>query len=538
MDNINDKVNNEHMEHSEETTEPAQNKVPTAPQMPQNTNPVNAGQQRSENTQRANPQAVPPQYATPWQNQGGYYTQNPQQRPVGTQQTTQSSVPPQGSVPPQYRQQQHPPYQQPYGSYQQGMPDYYRMTYGTQKPPKEKMSGGLKAFLIIALSLLGACLIGFISYVAINAGSSNNFAKDYGNSFNFTMPSEYGAFTMPTEPVVSKEQFNQSDAKDKTNPSYKGIKLESKPKNTSDPKYNASYSFNKLEKSVVGVICYDSEDTYNANYTSQGSGIVVTSDGYIVTNSHVINNSRTDFIIKVVLSDKKEYKAGVVGYDSRTDLAVLKIDAKGLTAATFGNSDEIQVTEDVVAIGNPRGINFQNSVTKGIVSALNREASATNNAKFIQIDAPINPGNSGGPLCNMYGQVIGINTSKIVVTEYEGMGFAIPSATVKSVVDDIIKYNHVTNRVKIGITGKAVYTNDGDVQGIEISEITENGPMDGSGAEIGDVITELDGEKVSTFTEVYNILEKHKAGDKVRVKLYRMSEDKTYDVTIELQADE
>ena len=141
-----------------------------------------------------------------------------------------------------------------------------------------------------------------------------------------------------------------------------------------------------------------------------------------------------------------------MGYDSRTDLAVLKIDAKGLTAATFGDSNEIQVTEDVVAIGNPRGINFQNSVTKGIVSALNREASATNNAKFIQIDAPINPGNSGGPLCNMYGQVIGITSSKYVNSSYEGLGFAITINEAKPIIDELISQGFVSGRVRVGIT--------------------------------------------------------------------------------------
>lgn len=535
MDNINGNINNEYGDLENE--QPVKDSRAAAPQMPQNSNPVRAAQPpKSENPQRVNAQqgpTVPPQYAGPQQQyQAGYYSQIPQQQPVPPQNNGQNFVPP------QYRQQPYQQPHQPYGGYQQVTPDYYRMTYGVEKPPKEKMSGGLKAFLIIALSLLGACLIGFISYVAINADNSNGFSKNFDSSFDFTMPSEYGSFTVPTEPELNNNEFPQSDAKDKTNPSYKGISLQSKPKNTSDSKYNASYSFNKLQDSVVGVICYADEDIENAEYASQGSGIVVTSDGYIVTNSHVINNSRTDYIIKVVTSDKKEYSAGVVGYDSRTDLAVLKIEAKGLSAATFGDSKEIQVTEDVVAIGNPRGIDFQNSVTKGIVSALNREASSTNNSKFIQIDAPINPGNSGGPLCNMYGQVIGINTSKIVINEYEGMGFAIPSATVKSVVDDIIKYNHVTNRVKLGIVGKAVYLQEGKIQGIEIAEISKNGPMDGSGAEVGDVITEIDGEEISTFTEVYNILENHKAGDKVRVKLYRVSDNKTYDVTVSLQADE
>jgi serine protease Do len=521
MNDFNENVNTEPVESEEQRakspyTAPT-GPAPTTPNMPQNTAIPTQEQQKMpvKETEEVSQKQVPPY--TPPKQENQYYRYNPQQQP------------PQGYP-------QRPPYGFPPP---QGQPDYYSMNYGVPKPPKEKMSGGLKAFLIVALSLLGACLIGFIAYVAINSGNSQQDLDSFSNDYSFTMPSGYsGQYTVPTETTSSDNNFTQSDAQKETDPSYSGVKLESKPKNTSNSKYNASYSFNNLQSSVVGVICYNTEDTTTETYASQGTGIVLTSDGYIVTNSHVIGNSRTKYVIKIVTADKKEYTAGVVGYDSRTDLAVLKADAKGLTPATFGNSDEIEVTEDVIAIGNPRGINYQNSVTKGIVSAVNRVASTTNNAKFIQTDTAINPGNSGGPLCNMYGQVIGITTSKVVMEEYEGMGFAIPSSTVKKIVDDIIKYNHVTGRVKIGIVGSAVSSTTSDVKGIQISEITDGGPMDGSGAEVSDIITSVDGTEVSTFAEVYDVLEKHKAGDKVRINLYRPSTDKTYDITIELQADE
>ena len=227
-----------------------------------------------------------------------------------------------------------------------------------------------------------------------------------------------------------------------------------------------------------------------------------------------------------------------MGYDGRSDLAVLKIDAKGLTPASFGDSSQLEVTEDVIVVGNPLSLNYQNSVTKGIVSAVDRQVSITNNVKCIQTDAAINPGNSGGPLCNMYGQVIGITNSKIALDDYEGMGFAIPSKLTKSVVDDIIRQGYVQGRVRIGITGEVDFMNDSFETGIKVEEITKGGPMDGSGIKTGDFITKLDGDKVSNFADIYDLLEKHKAGDKVKVTVYRPSDKKEYEFTVTLESDE
>ena len=227
-----------------------------------------------------------------------------------------------------------------------------------------------------------------------------------------------------------------------------------------------------------------------------------------------------------------------MGYDGRSDLAVLKIDAKGLTPVSFGDSSEIEITEDVIVVGNPLSMNYQNSVTKGIISAVDRQVSILNNVKCIQTDAAINPGNSGGPLCNMYGQVIGITNSKIALDDYEGMGFAIPSKLVKSITDDIIRHGCVQGRVRIGVMGEVNYIGDTGDTGIEIKEITKGGPMDNTEAAEGDFITEFDGEKVSDFSDIYDMLEKHKAGDKVKVTVYRPSDDKEYEFDVTLQADE
>jgi len=540
---------NENLNNITEEDNPSQPVMPQAPKMPEMPQPQPEQTEVAEKVETAEvaeeavreqptpqPQQAPPQpprppFQQPPRPQGNPYVSpygNPQQRP-----------PYQGQP---YTQ----PYQQaPYAQVQN--PDYYRMTYGVPKPEKQKMSGGLKALIIIVIAILVTFIAGLTIYMGFDAvqNQQQNNNKNNGGSFFGDYFDDFGGgydYQMPTSPTFSQEQssgetYEESDASDKINKDYKGVELQAKPKDKTNSKYNASYSFNKLQDTVVGVVCYYEEDKDTDTYQSQGTGIVITSDGYIVTNAHVIGNSRKAYLIKVIMADKKEYKAGVVGYDSRSDVAVLKIDAKDLPVASFGDSNLTEITEDVIAIGNPSGIEFQNSVTRGIVSALERKVSTSNNVEFMQIDAAINPGNSGGPVCNMYGQVIGIATSKIAAEEYEGMGFAIPSVTVKKLVDDIIRNGFVTNRVKVGITGTAVTDSTEDVSGIQIVEITPDGPMDVDGVQVEDIITAVDGEKVTNFAEIFDILEKHKEGDKVKVTLYRPSTEKTFDVEITLQID-
>ena len=411
----------------------------------------------------------------------------------------------------------------------QPQPAEYSVNTTTPKAQSNKMSAGLKAFMIIALTFIGALLVAFIAYISISTPLNNqNISKEYF----YSTPE----VTVPTEVPTENQSQGSYDPESQTDKDFKGLKLEQKPNKDKD-KYGANYTFKALDNAVVGIICYEKDSGYSGDYRVQGTGIILTKDGYIVTNSHIINNSRNSYDIKIVTKDKEEYVAEVVGFDSRTDLAVLKIKADNLPVAAFGDSDQIEITEDVIAIGNPRDMNFQNSVTKGIVSAVDREVSSSNSSKFIQTDAAINPGNSGGPLCNMYGQVIGINTSKISLEDYEGMGFAIPSKTVKRVVDDIIRYSYVQNRVRIGITGTAVYSSEYDIKGIEIGEIDKKGPMANTKAQVGDVIIAVDGTEISSFTEVYNILETHKAGDEIKIKLFRLKDKSKFNVTVTLQAD-
>lgn len=550
MNELNENLNNTTEENSSASETPQAPQMPempkTQPETVQENEVVEEKEAVQEKTEaqtepQPRPQQAPPQPPRP-PFQGNPYQQPP--RPQGNPYVSAYGNPQQR---PPYQQGQ--PYTQPYQNNpyaQPQAPDYYRMTYGVPKPEKQKMSGGLKALIIIVIAILVAFVAGLAIYMGFGAvqiqqqSSQNNSGSIFGDYFDDFGGDYY--FQNPTSPTFSQEQssdqsYDESDASDKINPDFKGVELQEKPKDKSSSKYNASYSFQKLQDAVVGIVCYYEEDEESDTYQSQGTGIIITSDGYIVTNSHVIGNSRKAYLIKVIMADKKEYKAGVVGYDSRSDVAVLKIDAKNLPVASFGDSDLTEITEDVIAIGNPSGIEFQNSVTRGIVSALERKVSSSNNVEFMQIDAAINPGNSGGPVCNMYGQVIGIATSKIAAEEYEGMGFAIPSATVKELVDDIIRNGYVTNRVKVGITGTAVDESSAGASGIQIVSITEGGPMDVDGVQVNDIITAVDGEKVTTFSEIYDILEKHSEGDKVKVTLYRPSTQKSSDVEITLQID-
>ncbi len=419
---------------------------------------------------------------------------------------------------------------------------YYNAPYRAPQPqphphPKNNSNTGLKVLTAVVITLLIACIAGFTSYIALNPRGDGFVEEQNSPTEGFTFPSS--AVFPETESTAPDKDYTESDARDKIKADFKGIDLVKKPKKVRDNEYGSSYAFKNVEKSVVGIIGYvDGQEGTVDSFTDMGSGVIITSDGYILTNSHIVNDSRTAYKFKVITDDKKEYKAGVVGYDSRSDLSVLKIDAHGLTPATFGDSDEIDVTEDVIIVGNPRSLNYQNSVTKGIVSAVNRKTSMRNNVKYIQTDAAINPGNSGGPMCNMYGQVIGISTSKIALEDYEGMCFAIPSRTVKSVADDIIKNGYVTGRVKIGITGSVVMIGDTGKKGIEIAEISKGGPLDGTEAREGDVVTALAGKATTDFSAIYDILEEHKAGDEVEITVYKSDTGKEVKFKIKLQADE
>ena len=303
----------------------------------------------------------------------------------------------------------------------------------------------------------------------------------------------------------------------------------------------------KVRPSVVGIQTYRTE--YPMQVYGTGSGIIMSKDGDIVTNAHVVSGATGGIL--VILDNNEEYEAEVVGIDEKTDVAVIKIDASNLTAAEFGNSDELVLGERIVAIGNPTGMNLAGSVTQGIVSGLKRLISVTNEEtnetiemEAIQVDAAINPGNSGGALINKYGQVVGINSSKMSSTQIEGIGFAIPISTAKPIVDDLIAYGYVRGRVLLGITyypvSDAVGAMSGYTPGLWVQSVREDMDAYAKGLRAGDIITQIDGQDVRDSATVKGILSAKKPGDSVKLTVVQQSisgKIKTYTINVTLAED-
>ena len=268
-----------------------------------------------------------------------------------------------------------------------------------------------------------------------------------------------------------------------------------------------------------------------------GSGVIFRKDGYIVTNNHVIENAKE---LVVSLSDGRTYGGKLIGADSLTDIAVIKIDAEGdLPAATFGDSDALVVGEPAIAIGNPMGLEFQGSVTSGVISALNRTLDISDRrVKLLQTDAAISPGNSGGALVNADGQVIGINSAKIGASGVEGMGFSIPINTVQGVINELMDKGYVA-RPFLGVTAfdkqtalRYGYQLNID-KGVYIFRVSLDAAAGKAGLERGDIILSLDGQETNSVTELRNIIADHKVGDKIKIRYSRDGREKTVEVTLE-----
>ena len=268
-----------------------------------------------------------------------------------------------------------------------------------------------------------------------------------------------------------------------------------------------------------------------------GSGIIISSDGYIVTNNHVIEGALS---VYVTLNTGAEYEAMIIGVDAKTDLAVVKITpTEELTVAELGDSSELEVGERAIAIGNPLGMEFFGSTTQGIISAINRTVTVENRTmSLIQTDAAINEGNSGGALVNAYGQVIGINAVKISSSSVEGMGFAIPISEAKPILEDLIQHGYVKGRPVIGISGRDVNeymaTRQGWPVGVQIM-----GTQPGSGAEIagleqGDIITKAGGTPISSIDELNKIKDTYQVGDSIDLEVYRYETGLTETVSVKL----
>lgn len=304
----------------------------------------------------------------------------------------------------------------------------------------------------------------------------------------------------------------------------------------------------KVLPSVVGItVTYNVSSIFgNSEAQASGSGIIISEDGYILTNNHVVSSSTSSSNSYYQLSeatkltvnlynDKTEYNATIIGTDSYSDLAVLKIEASDLTAATLGNSENVKVGEFVMAIGNPLGMD--SSVTCGVVSAVDREVSDTDGNTYlaIQTDAAINSGNSGGALVNANGEVIGINTLKLSGSDVEGIGFAIPISTTTEIVNQLIEFQTV-KRPYIGIIGTTV--DDSTIerynfpQGVYVRTVEENSPAANAGLKVGDIITKINGDEISSIEQLNRYKNTHSIGETITLTIVRNGEEIDVEVTL------
>lgn len=301
-----------------------------------------------------------------------------------------------------------------------------------------------------------------------------------------------------------------------------------------EPETEMSYQeiYEAVSPAVVGIVTYVDGEKYG-----WGSGVVFTPDGYIITNTHVLSGCDG---ATVVFSDGTEMEALLLGADEKSDIAVIRVEGEDLPYAPFGDSEALQVGDEVFAIGNPLGPEYAGTMTNGIVSAINRDL-AYNGHKMtlLQTNAALNGGNSGGPLVNTSGQVIGITNMKIMFSSYttvEGIGFAIPSAEVKKVADQLIAYGLVLGEPTIGIVAGSVTTEAmrlyGLPQGVYVSEVSEGSDAKEQGLQVGDVILEVNGTAVTSVAEVNAIKGDLQVGDTIELTVYR--EGETFSMTVAL----
>lgn len=389
-------------------------------------------------------------------------------------------------------------YSKPEGAYHWNYEDYQK--HQTKEPKKGKKNKGLKIF---------AGILGGIACVAV-----------------LTLAG-FGVHSLVTGNKATVEEVAPPEEAIASIPAQPNLTLTDKPEENqeilSDGKLTIPQRAEKVKASVVGIVNYQqSSGSYYSTAESQGSGIIMSDDGYIITNAHVIENA---IGLKVVLSDGTEYAAQIVGSDSQTDLAVIKVEATDLPEAEFGNSNQLDVGEQLIAVGNPTGLELGGTLTVGYVSALNRQIDSTSGLNYIQTDAAINPGNSGGALANEYGQVIGINSAKISGSDYEGLGFAIAINDAQPIIDDLINYGYVKGRVRMGIS---VYEMDAFMaqlnnapQGLVVASIEAGTPAASSGLVPGDVITAIDGKDITQYDDISSMLKGKQPGDTVVLSVFR-----------------
>lgn len=289
------------------------------------------------------------------------------------------------------------------------------------------------------------------------------------------------------------------------------------------------------------VVCINVYMPQSLSVAAYGSGVILNEEGFIVTNAHVVEDSSD---LSVILNDGREFSARIIGQDTQSDLAVIKIEAEDLVPATFGNSDTLQVGERTVVIGNAAG-RLAGTVTQGIVSGLNRQVpiqmsdGSVITMNLIQTDAAINPGNSGGAVVNRYGQVIGISSAKLSGSDYEGLCFAIPISDAQPVVQNLIAYGYVKDRMTLGVTVIALSSVTGPERGLPahglyIAEVLPESDLVNHDVTAGDVILKADGRELTATADLQEILKEKKSGDTIDLQIYKHSNGKTVAITTNL----
>lgn len=381
------------------------------------------------------------------------------------------------------------------GTYEWNFADYDQQSSAPARDQATRKKRGRMAAILVGC-LVGVFALAFCGYSIYSAIDSSRVEQDNSSSEVSALP---------------------------------GLNIQDTPSDSdttvsSDGKLSDKEIIKKVSPAVVGIECYAFGNSFTPS--SSGSGIIMTADGYIVTNAHVVEDAAG---ITVVLENGDAYAAELIGADSDTDLAVLKIEASNLTYAEFGNSDELERGDRVIAIGNPGGTVLAGSTTGGMVSGLNRNINSSSpySTSYIQVDAAINPGNSGGALVNEYGQVVGINSAKIAETDYEGIGFAIPINEALPIIQELMQYGHVTGRAALGIQGyminEAVAAMRRMPVGFGIEAVDPSSDLASKNVVAGDIITYINDKQVTSYDVLANELAEFKPGDTVKLTIYRSS---------------
>lgn len=405
------------------------------------------------------------------------------------------------------------------------------------KPPKKKSRALSYIALVLVTSIVSSLTVGVIMY--------NKFSADLKDVEQIAMNN-----TAVVEQVVSEAVSDRLNLRD-VDSNNKDIVTGSATDNLVSTVLPMGSDVTTIAKtagpSIVGIrmTVTGSRRNYYGISNSQmgeGSGIIISKDGYIMTNYHVVSSAdpksgvSSNTVLEVFLPDGREAKATFKGGDEKTDLAVIKIDLKNLPIADMGDSSELQVGELAVAIGNPLGMEFAGSVTVGVISALNRTVEMGDKTlNLIQTDAAINEGNSGGALLNSRGEVIGINSAKVSASGVEGLGFAIPINDARPVVDQLIDFGYVRGRTFIGISGREITSVYADIYGlpvgIYITDVTVGSGAQKAGIKSGDVLISLDGKTIETMAGLDAVKEVHKPGDTVAAIVSRNGANVTLKLT-------